>query len=264
VSGNSKWEMSGKLTAMEHRSQLPKQMEGVSLMRRLTPLLIQSLVASLIVSMVGHVQASIVLEPADLNPGDQYRLVFVTSANLDATSSAIGDYNDFVDDYGDLAIASDWKAIASTASADARDNTETNPSGSSGVPIYNLAGLRVADDFDDLWDASIQNSIARDENGGYVNRYVWTGTQSDGTAAASPLGTAQPRLGSSAFTDGDRWINSSTYQNYFGDIRLYGMSDTLMIPFSEPVPEPASVITWTLLGIVGCVGTWWNRRRKAA
>ena len=33
---------------------------------------------------------------------------------------------------------------------------------------------------------------------------------------------------------------------------------------SDPViPEPASVITWTLLGIVGCIGMWWNRRRKA-
>ncbi|MCP4191207.1 MAG: hypothetical protein GY768_11340 [Planctomycetaceae bacterium] len=33
---------------------------------------------------------------------------------------------------------------------------------------------------------------------------------------------------------------------------------------SDPViPEPASVITWTGLGIVGCIGMRWNRRRKA-
>ena len=31
----------------------------------------------------------------------------------------------------------------------------------------------------------------------------------------------------------------------------------------DPIPEPASVITWTLLGVVGCIATWWNRRRKA-
>ena len=31
----------------------------------------------------------------------------------------------------------------------------------------------------------------------------------------------------------------------------------------DPIPEPASMITWTLLGIVGCIATWWNRRRKA-
>ena len=31
----------------------------------------------------------------------------------------------------------------------------------------------------------------------------------------------------------------------------------------DPIPEPASVITWTLLGVVGCVATWWRRRRRA-
>ena len=29
----------------------------------------------------------------------------------------------------------------------------------------------------------------------------------------------------------------------------------------DPIPEPASVITWTLLGVVGCIATWWKRRR---
>ena len=32
----------------------------------------------------------------------------------------------------------------------------------------------------------------------------------------------------------------------------------------QVIPEPASVITWMLLGIVGCISTWWNRRRKAS
>ena len=30
----------------------------------------------------------------------------------------------------------------------------------------------------------------------------------------------------------------------------------------DPIPEPASMITWTLLGVVGCIATWWKRRRK--
>ena len=43
-----------------------------------------------------------------------------------------------------------------------------------------------------------------------------------------------------------------------------GVSSDLTIssPETEPIPEPASVITWTLLVIVGCIGTWWNRRRS--
>ena len=31
----------------------------------------------------------------------------------------------------------------------------------------------------------------------------------------------------------------------------------------DPIPEPASMITWTLLGVVGCIATWWKRRRRA-
>ena len=43
------------------------------------------------------------------------------------------------------------------------------------------------------------------------------------------------------------------------------VADSLPITRSDPdpIPEPASVITWTLLGVVGCVATWWRRRRRA-
>ena len=42
------------------------------------------------------VQAAILLP--SLNPGDQYRLVFVTSGGRDANSTNIADYNTFVND----------------------------------------------------------------------------------------------------------------------------------------------------------------------
>ena len=43
----------------------------------------------------------------------------------------------------------------------------------------------------------------------------------------------------------------------------FGFTNDLTITRSDPdpIPEPASVITWTLLGIVGCIATWWKRRR---
>ena len=43
------------------------------------------------------------------------------------------------------------------------------------------------------------------------------------------------------------------------------VADSLTITRSDPdpIPEPASVITWTLLGVVGCIATWWKRRRRA-
>ena len=43
----------------------------------------------------------------------------------------------------------------------------------------------------------------------------------------------------------------------------FGYTSSLTITRSDPdpIPEPASVITWTLLGVVGCIATWWKRRR---
>ncbi len=41
-------------------------------------------------------QAALVVVPPGLNPGDQYRLVFVTDGTRDATSTNINDYNNFV------------------------------------------------------------------------------------------------------------------------------------------------------------------------
>jgi hypothetical protein len=41
-------------------------------------------------------QAALVVVPPGLNPGDQYRLVFVTAGTRNATSSDINDYNTFV------------------------------------------------------------------------------------------------------------------------------------------------------------------------
>ena len=74
--------------------------------------------------------------PTDLNVGDQYRLAFVTSTTRNATSFTLSDYNDFVTEAAEsvtelLALGTTWKAIGSTATVDARDNTGTNPSDAS-------------------------------------------------------------------------------------------------------------------------------------
>ena len=85
----------------------------------------------------GAAQAAILLP--SLNPGDQYRLVFVTSGTRDATSSNIADYNNFVNDAahastdlntaltaaGFTPSAINWTAIASTATTSAKVNTAT-------------------------------------------------------------------------------------------------------------------------------------------
>ena len=218
-----------------------------------------SLVGFFVVAMTSHLQASIVTTPSGLSVGQQFRLVFVTSGQRDATSTDIADYNAFVDIAGDIAIASDWKAIASTETVNARDNTGTT--GDGGVPIYNLAGELVANHYADLWDESIQNFINVDEFGNDPDYWVWTGTTGLGLTSQH-LGGATGTYGTTDDTE-DIWM----FEDIVGtstELHFFGLSDIFTVPSADPIPEPASVITWTLLGIVGWVGTWWNRRRKAS
>jgi len=121
----------------------------------------------------GAAQAALVVVPTDLAPGAQYRLVFVTDGTRDATSTNINDYNNFVTNQvtgsalanalSGAGLTTTWKAIGSTASVAARDNTGTNPS-STGVPIYLINGNKVANNNADLWDGSIQTAINITQN----------------------------------------------------------------------------------------------------
>ena len=75
--------------------------------------------------------AQSILRPMGLEPGDQFRLMFVTEGTRDATSAVIGDYNAFVSSEallpGSLVrdLDAQWFAIASTADVSAIVNTGT-------------------------------------------------------------------------------------------------------------------------------------------
>ena len=158
---------------------------------------------------VGEVEvpANWALIPSGLSGGDSFRLLFVSSTKRDASSTDIADYNSFVQARaaaGHAALASHssaFRAVASTASVDARDNTSTT---GTGVPVYWVGGQKVADDYADFYDASWDSCAARDESGGSVAlpnldanlaSAIWTGTNHDGTAeTARALGTATPRV----------------------------------------------------------------------
>ena len=136
-------------------------------------------------------------EPTGLNPGDEYRLVFVTSTSTNAASSNIADYNAVVSSAANgspelAALATTWTAIASTSSVDARDNSNTNFTISLGAPIYRLDDTLVASDNSDLWNGSLGAAISLDESANLAGGQVWTGTAPlDGTAyPLFPLGTS--------------------------------------------------------------------------
>lgn len=112
----------------------------------------------LFLSVVGQSFANdLVLQPTDLEPGDQYRLLFTTSAVRDATSSDIDDYNDFVQSVADAApvVGSwgiEWRAVAQTRRVSGRDNTGIQPDDP--LPTYRIDGVQIAGNGETFWDVS--------------------------------------------------------------------------------------------------------------
>lgn len=228
-------------------------------MKRIKSLVLAAIGAALL-GLSSLVTAAPITIPPGLNPGDQYRLAFVTSTTRDATSSNIAVYNEFVTASATAqtelnALGTTWTAIASTDDVDARDNTSTRPSnvsgGSLGVRIFLLDGSKLVDSYDDLWDGSIDRGLFISETGleiGQAN--VWTGTGTDGIADASgALGTSDAVFGSSGFAD-SFWTSASTADTAINLLRLYGLSDTLTVaavPISEP--EPLGMLALGLTGL---------------
>ncbi|MYE74944.1 MAG: hypothetical protein F4076_08305, partial [Acidimicrobiaceae bacterium] len=154
------------------------------------------------------------LIPSGLNPGDQFRLLIRTSTTRNAQSSAIADYDTHVRNRiaaGHAAIqaySSDFKAVGSTSTVDARDHIRMNPNNSAhaDVAVYWLNGLRVAANTTGFWGQTWENwagGDCRDEAGTActnASNWPWTGTDSDGTKASSSqsLGNSTVRHGSLA------------------------------------------------------------------
>jgi hypothetical protein len=180
------------------------------------------------------------LLPADLNPGDTYQLVFVTSGTIMARDSEIRVYNDFVQAAADLAkidmnsplfgLDVTWKAIVSTLELNADVNAEVNG------PVYNLQGQRVANDYNDMWDGSLINPISFNERGEHAGSQVWTGSWYDGkTQTYYVMGTQYAYEGLSLATNTE-WSTMNKMPN--GRYRpLYAMSS----PLTVPVPVPAAI-----------------------
>ncbi len=219
-----------------------------------------------------------VIVPPNLAPGSKYRLVFVTGPYRDvnnvqqagtmaATSGNIADYNTFVTTVANSnvqlkALGTTWTAIASTATVSAKSNTETN---GTGVPIYRLSGTaaqgygRVADDYNDLWDGTIDVPVNVTQDGNTLTSddgvYVWTGTSTSGTASG-PLGSVDVRIGDASVAT-NKWISDIGRNDVATPRRLYAMSGELTV---SAVPEPASLGLGLAVAVAGTA--WWTRRRR--
>ena len=219
-------------------------------------------------------QAMPVTVPAGLNPGDTYRLAFVTSTTTNADSTDINFYNQFVTDAANLspelaALGTTWTAIASTATDDVRYNTSTltlAEGGTRSAPIYGTDGYLIAADNDEFWQVSFpfpgrRNPLFHlDENGittapGEGPWSVWTGGRSQ---LASPytfqLGsTDRIFLGIIGRPDDGWWVSTSVLPG--GERPLYAISGFLTVPASM-MTEHATFTIFTLgivgLGLAGC------------
>jgi len=216
--------------------------------------------------------------PAGLNPGDRFRIAFVTRATTTGSSSNIASYNLFVNTaaggatYNGSAVT--FYAIGSTATVNAYDNIRSTTMND---PVYLAGGALVAPSItgaNGLWSGALVNRIATDIDGTVVSPngngndvYVYTGSLVDGTASSEPLGYLLPgappffltSTGKATGGTDAAWIRDGGGSNADFSRSLYGISETLTV---APVPEPSTYVM-ALAGLA-CGGYSLFRRRQRA
>ncbi len=236
--------------------------------------IVSVLVFACCLAATAPLQAVPITIPTGLAPGEDYRLAFVTSTARDATSSVIADYNTFVNNLAQgvtelAALGTTWMAIASTAAVDARANTATDPgpdAAPTGVPIYLLNNTKLVDNYDDLWDGTIDLSLNVTEQGTLALLpppfpVVWTGTTGAGLGFAGfTLGDAGPMTGLLGTTN-PGWVQFFQFPGQEPH-PFYGLSGDLTVPTAPAaIPEPG---TFMLLasGMGGLLLLAWQRTRR--
>ena len=192
------------------------------------------------------------LTPDGVSGGEQFRIIFYSSTKRDAESDDIEDYNIFVQaraaaGHAKIRQYSDgFTAVGCTEDADARDNTQTRYTDSNtGVPIYWLGGLKVADNYRDFYDGSWDeeaNDQDRNEVGNtgpdstLAENYPWTGCDHDGTQAflasgnSAALGNNNVRMGKPGSTVGtDGPLNGDQEEDSAEDLPMYGLSQVFTV-----------------------------------
>ncbi|WP_420433378.1 Calx-beta domain-containing protein [Candidatus Poriferisocius sp.] len=164
--------------------------------------------ATVQITNVTEVPGTWALAPPGLKDGDQFRLMFKTSNERDATSADIADYDSFVRasvsgaSTGHAAIrdyAPTFRVVGSTETVGAAWHTATGimentnqPSHTPwSTPIYWLGGLKVADSHNDFWDgtwAANQANHHRNANG-------VQSTNTKAAATGTSTGTTHLRAG---------------------------------------------------------------------
>ncbi len=180
--------------------------------------------------------------PADLQPGDQFRLIFVTDSMRDATSADVADYDALAqtDAAATPALSlfhTTWQALVSTPTVNAKVHTGTDPA-DVGVPIYRTDGTRACEHYVHLWGTGSSGygpllapiELAADGSQAVaLHSRVWTGTSHNGNTS-DPLGDASPRSQTGNFTSlSTPWVWSNDVLQT--EIRpVYAISGVITVP----------------------------------
>lgn len=230
--------------------------------------LLDAVCALLFSFSITSISEAALVVPADLNPGDKYHVMFVTTTRTTATSSDITFYDGIVQADADTAgigtsIGLDgWKVAASTPTVDASTNVSTLFSSLTNIPIYDQTGQRIANSYNDLWDNSILAPVDIDAYGNPVDltthQVVWTGSSGSGLGLNyAELGatlTGNSAFGSVLYTDSTWMYISSGSQSALRP--LYALSPEIT---AVPVPAAAWLFCSGLLGLIGI-----SRRKNTA
>ena len=209
----------------------------------------------------GTASAGSIATPTGLNPGDQFRFVFVTTTTTFATSSDLSTYDNIVSSdatgytYG--GISPIWKAIVSNSIIDARDHIGLQST--SVVPLYTVNGNKVSGG--NLWSENLLSPMNASISGTTINAPVWTGTGKDGSkdSNGNVMGANTVIFGQSLHTSNGTYINDTSYDPADAPVPLYGISDVLTVP--SAVPEPSTVM---LVGLGGLAALGYSFKRKRA
>ncbi len=194
------------------------------------------------------------LVPSSLNPGDRFRLMFLTTSR-NATPKDIDVYNEWVQGRaagGHDAIreyAEAFNLLGCTEDVAARDNTGTTyTDDDKGVRIYWLNGPKVVDDYEDLYDGDWDEEAKMRTRSGTERdnpEYVWTGCGHNGTVSSGAwLGHDKPTVGlpdGTEVTGGP--LSSSLITAKAGSLAVYALSDV----FEVAVPTTEVPADWSLV-----------------
>jgi hypothetical protein len=198
--------------------QLPNQTKKNRIMKKRNITLLTAFAAA--AALAPTAQADVITAPIDGYTGD-YRLIYATPTHTVMTggtsltaSSDITFYNGLVAaDAATVtelnALGVDWNVVGSTATVNADFNTGTEITGPTDVRIYTLNGIKVADNYADLWDGSIDTRI-QDGTGADTTIRRYTGTDRFGKKrVGNELGNGFDTSRAKAeFTD-NRWIEDN-------------------------------------------------------